>query len=251
MFGITGRPQVFKRFMRSNAVQITAGWLVAAYMTFVKYTTRWEVERTEHIQPIIEGGKGVIALVWHSRFMMLTAAWKKKYQLPYVLISRSRDGNIVAHTSHRLGLKTIRGSAKKAAKGNLAAKAKGGAKAGLDIVTALENDGCIVITPDGPRGPRQRLGDGPIRLAKLTGAPLMPCTFAIRNRKQINSWDKLVLPLPFGKGKIIWGTPVSVPADADERKIEHIRERIESEMNIFLADADRAMGHAPIEAAER
>ena len=242
---------MFKRFMRSNAVQITAGWLVAAYMTFVKYTTRWEVERTEHIQPIIEGGKGVIALVWHSRFMMLTAAWKKKYQLPYVLISRSRDGNIVAHTSHRLGLKTIRGSAKKAAKGNLAAKAKGGAKAGLDIITALENDGCVVITPDGPRGPRQRLGDGPIRLAKLTGAPLMPCTFAIRNRKQFNSWDKLVLPLPFGKGKIIWGTPVSVPADADERKIEHIRERIESEMNIFLADADRAMGHAPIEAAER
>jgi len=237
--------------MRSNAVQITLGWFVAAYMTFVKYTTRWDVERADQVQPIIDGGKGVIALVWHSRFMMLTSAWKKQYQLPHVLISRSRDGNIVAHTSHRLGLKTIRGSAKKAAKGNLAAKAKGGAKASMDIVTALENQGCIVVTPDGPRGPRQRLGDGPIRLARLTGAPLMPCTFAVRNRKQLKSWDRLIIPLPFGKGKIIWGTPVSVPADADERKIEHIRERIESEMNIFLADADRAMGHSPIEPAER
>ena len=242
---------MFKRFMRSNAVQITLGWLVASYMTFVKYTTRWDVERADQVQPIIDGGNGVIALVWHSRFMMLTSAWKKGYQLPYVLISRSRDGNIVAHTSHRLGLKTIRGSAKKAAKGNLAAKAKGGAKASLDIVTALENNGCIVITPDGPRGPRQRLGDGPIRLARITGAPLMPCTFAIRNRKQLNSWDKLIIPLPFGKGKIIWGTPVEVPADADEREIEHIRERIESEMNIFLADADRSMGHNPIEPADR
>jgi len=238
---------MFKRFMRSNAVQVTLGWLVAAYMTLVKYTTRWEVERADHVQDIIDGGKGVIALVWHSRFMMLTSAWKKKYQLPYVLISRSRDGAIVAHASHFLGLKTIRGSAKKAAKGNATAKAKGGAKAGLDIVTALEKDGCIVVTPDGPRGPRQRLGDGPIRLARLTGAPLMPCTFAIRNRKQFDSWDKFVLPLPFGKGKIVWGTPVTVPADADERKIEHIRERIESEMNIFLADADRAMGHAVVE----
>ena len=242
---------MFKRFMRSNAVQITLGWLVASYMTFVKYTTRWDVERADQVQPIIDGGNGVIALVWHSRFMMLTSAWKKKYQLPYVLISRSRDGNIVAHTSHRLGLKTIRGSAKKAAKGNLAAKAKGGAKASLDIVTALENNGCIVITPDGPRGPRQRLGDGSIRLARITGAPIMPCTFAIRNRKQLNSWDKLIIPLPFGKGKIIWGTPVEVPADADEREIEHIRERIESEMNIFLADADRSMGHNPIEPADR
>ena len=241
---------MFKRFMRSNAVQIIVGWFVAAYMTFVKYTTRWEVERADHVQPIIDGGKGFIALVWHSRFMMLTSAWKKAYQLPYVLISRSRDGAIVAHTAHFLGLKTIRGSAKKTAKADMTAKAKGGAKAGLDIVTALENDGCIVITPDGPRGPRQRLGDGPIRLARLTGAPLMPCTFAVRNRKQFKSWDKLVLPLPFGKGKIIWGTPVTVPPDADERKIEHIRERIESEMNIFLADADRSMGHSPVEAAE-
>jgi len=240
---------MFKRFMRSNAVQITLGWLVAAYMTFVKYTTRWELERADHIQPIIEGGKGFIALTWHSRFMLLTAAWKKKYQLPYVLISRSRDGAIVAHASHFLGLKTIRGSAKKAAKGDIAAKAKGGAKASLDIVTALEKDGCIVVTPDGPRGPRQRLGDGPVRLARLTGVPLVPCTLAIRNRKQFNSWDKFVLPLPFGKGKVVWGTPVTVPADADERKIEHIRERIESEMNIFLTDADRALGHAPIEVA--
>lgn len=242
---------MFKRFMRSNAVQITAGWLVAAYMTLVKYTTRWEIERADQVQPIIEGGKGVIALVWHSRFMMLTSAWKKDYQLPYVLISRSRDGAIVANASHVLGLKTIRGSAKKAAKGDMTAKAKGGAKASMDIVTALENNGCIVVTPDGPRGPRQHLGDGPIRLARLTGAPLMPCTFAVRNRKQLNTWDKLVLPLPFGKGKIIWGTPVTVPADADERKVEHIRERIESEMNIFLADADRSMGHTPVETTNK
>ena len=238
---------MFKRFMRSNAVQIFLGWLVAAYMTFVKYTTRWEVERAEQVTDIIDGGKGVIALVWHSRFMMLTSAWKKQYQLPYVLISRSREGNIVTHASHFLGLKTIRGSTRKAAKGKIEAKAKGGAKASIDIVTALENNGCIVVTPDGPRGPRQRLGDGPIRLAKLTGTPLMPCTFAIKNRKVFNTWDQLVLPLPFGKGKIIWGTPVTIKNTADNRDIEHIRQRIESEMNIFLADADRSLGHTPIE----
>ncbi len=238
---------MFKRFMRSNTVQISLGWLVAAYMTSVKYTTRWEIERAELVDDIIKGGEGVIALVWHSRFMMLTAAWKKQYQLPYVLISRSREGNIVAHTSHRLGLKTIRGSSKKAAKDKMDAKAKGGAKASLDIVTALDNKGCIVVTPDGPRGPRQRMGDGPLRLAKLTGAPLMPCTFAIKNRKRLNTWDQLIIPLPFGKGKIIWGTPVTIPKDADDNDIEHIRQRIEAEMNMDLAEADRSLGHAPIE----
>ncbi len=238
---------MFKRFMRSHAVQITVGWLVAAYMTLVKYTTRWESERFDLAKPYIGNGKGFIALTWHSRFMMLTAAWKKQWQLPYVLISRSRDGAIVAHTAHFLGLKTIRGSTRKVEN----AFAKGGTKAGLEVVTAIENGGCIVITPDGPRGPRQRLGAGPLRLAKLTGAPILPCIFAVKNRKQFKSWDRFVLPLPFGRGKIIWGTPITVPADADERTLEHIRSRIESEMNIFLADADRAMGHDIVEPADQ
>jgi len=233
---------MFKRFMRSHAVKRIIGWLVAAYMTLVKHTTRWEIRRADQVADIAGNGKGVIALVWHSRFMMLTAAWKKRFQLPYVLISRSRDGDIVAHTSHFLGLKTIRGSAKSKGK----TKAKGGAKAGRDIISAIEQGGCIVVTPDGPRGPRQRLGDGPLRLAKLTGAPLMPCSFAIKSRKQFNSWDRFVLPLPFGRGVIIWGTPVYIAEDASDAEIEHIRRTVETEMNMYLAQADEAAGHEPI-----
>lgn len=236
---------MFKRFMRSRAVQLIFGWIVAAWMTLVKYTTRWDISGAEAVQPIIDGGNGFIALTWHSRFMMLTAAWKKDWQLPHVLISRSRDGAIVAHTSHFLGLKTIRGSAKKA-KTNLA---KGGTKAGLEVIDAIEAGGCIVITPDGPRGPRQRLGDGPFRLAKLTGAPIQPCTFAIKNRKQFDSWDKFIFPLPFGKGRIIWGTPVTVAADASDQEISALRQSVEDEMNAFLAEADRAMGHEIVEPA--
>lgn len=238
---------MFKRFMRSKAVQISLGLFVAGYMTLIKYTTRWDIERADQIDHIINDGKGVIALVWHSRFMMLTSAWKKKYQMPYVLISRSREGNIVAHASHFLGLKTIRGSSKKMTKGASNETQKGGAKASLDIVTALENKGCVVVTPDGPRGPRQRVSHGALRLARLTGAPLMPCTLAVQHRKVFNSWDKLVLPLPLGRGKIIWGTPVTIPTNTDDRKLEQIRSSIELEMNMFLTAADTAMGHTTIE----
>lgn len=236
---------MFKRLMRSSAMQKTVGRLVAAYMTLVKYTTRWSVERADIAAPIIEGGKGFIGLTWHSRFMMLTSAWKKGQQHPHVLISRSRDGEIVAHTTRYLGLSSIRGSAKKAGSD----KAKGGAKASRDMISVLETGDCIVITPDGPRGPRQRLPDGPLRLARISGAPILPCTFSTKWRIQFKSWDKFCLPLPFGKGKIVWGTPVYVPAEADDRDIAKYRDQIESEMNIFLADTDRAMGHAPVEAA--
>lgn len=233
---------MFKRLMQSRAVAVGLGFMIAAYMSVVKYTTRWEVIGFEHAKPIIEGRQGLIAATWHSRFMMLTSAWKRSYQQPYVLISRSRDGEIVARASHALGLKTIRGSAKRADK-----KAqKGGAGAFRDMLRAVEGGGCIVITPDGPKGPRQRMGDGPFLLAKHSGAPLISCVFSTRFRKQFKSWDRFVLPLPFGRGQIVWGTPLTIASEASEAEIATAKTAFEQQMNDNLARADEAMGHAPI-----
>ena len=229
--------------MRSSVVQKSIGFLLAAYMVLVKYTTRWTIERADVAAPVINNGKGLIALTWHSRFLMLNSAWKKDWQKPHVLISMSRDGALVSYTTEFLGLKTIRGSSRKIG----SEKSKGGSSALRAMKSAIDDKACVVITPDGPRGPRQRLGDGPLRLSKLTGAPILPCTFAVKNRIQFKSWDRFVLPLPFGKGMIIWGTPMTVPADADERDIKKYRDQIENEMNIFLADADRRLGHDPVD----
>lgn len=233
---------MFKHLMRSSLMTSCIGWLIASYMVVIKYTTRWNVLYAERAEPIIQSGHGLIALTWHSRFLMLNSAWKKQYAMPHVLISRSRDGAIVAKTTQYLGLQTIRGSAKKAG----SQKAKGGAQASRDIVGAINNGGCIVITPDGPRGPRQRLGDGPLRLAKLTGAPILPCTFSVSRRKMFDSWDKFILPLPFGRGQIIWGTPVTISADATDTEIDAIRLSIETEMNMLLSKADTALGHEQV-----
>jgi len=237
---------VFKRFMRSKAVQAALGFLLAAYMVLVKYTTRWTIERADIAAPVIDGGKGVIALTWHSRFLMLNSAWKKSWQKPHVLISLSRDGALVAYTTKFLGLKTVRGSARKAG----SQKAKGGSGALREMMTALERDACIVITPDGPRGPRQRLGGGPLGLSRLSGAPILPCTFAVRNRIQFKSWDRFVLPLPFGRGIIIWGTPLTVAANTSDEELASLRQQIEDEMNAFLKDADVRLGRDPVEPAE-
>ncbi len=238
---------MFKRLMRSTLMQALLGGLVALWMTLVKYTTRWEVIYPERAQPLIDNGDGLIALTFHSRFLLLTSAWKKHYQHPHVLISRSRDGGIVAWTCKWLGLSTVRGSAKNAAK----TKVKGGGKAGRDILTAIESGGCIVITPDGPRGPRQHVPIGPFRLARLSGAPILPCTFAVKNRKQFDSWDRFILPLPFGRGRIVWGTPEHIASDASDAAIETARARVEAEMNALMSEADQALGHDPILAADR
>ncbi|MEM7730050.1 MAG: lysophospholipid acyltransferase family protein [Pseudomonadota bacterium] len=236
---------MFKRLMRSPPAQAVLGGLIALWMTLVKYTTRWDVRHAERARPVIDSGQGLIALTFHSRFLLLTSAWKRRYQHPHVLISRSRDGSVVAWTCRWLGLSTVRGSAKNAAK----TKAKGGGRAGRGILDALAAGGCIVITPDGPRGPRQRVPIGPFRLARLSGAPVLPCTFSVARRRQFGSWDRFVLPFPFGRGLIVWGTPEHVSGEASDAELETIRARVEAEMNQFMAHADRTLGHAPVAAA--
>lgn len=233
---------MFKRLMQSRAVVAVLGFLIAAYMVLVKYTTRWEVLGRENAAPLMGNGQGLIAATWHSRFLMLNSAWKRGYQMPYVLISRSRDGEVVSRTSQFLGLKTIRGSAQRTGKKS----GKGGETAFRLMQKAIVDGGCVVVTPDGPKGPRQRVGDGPFLLAKYSGAPLISCIFSTRFRKQLNSWDRFILPLPFGRGQIIWGEAVHVPSDATEADIATIAAAFEAQMNENLARADSAMGHAQI-----
>ena len=220
-------------------MQRVLGFLVATYMVFVKYTTRWTVTGQKHVDEVIAGGNGFIVLTWHSRFLMLNAIDQGQPQKPHVLISRSRDGAVVHYTAHALGLKTIRGSSGKTG----SERVKGGSGATKEMVRVLERGDAVVITPDGPRGPRQRLGEGPIRLARLSGYPIITCMFSVNNRKTFNSWDRFILPLPFGRGQITWSKTFHVPADADNEQIETLRQTIENEMNVCLAQADGATKH--------
>ena len=223
----------------SKPVQMLVGGVIAAHMATVKRTTRWEVLHFERVRAIIEGGEGLIALTWHSRFPMLNSAWRRGWQMPHVMISRSRDGNIVHYTTRALGLRTIRGSSRKMGSD----KAKGGGRAAGEALEAVRAGGCVVITPDGPRGPRQRLQMGALRLARASGAPVVPCSFAVSKRKTFRSWDRTVLPGWFGRGVILWGEPLRVPPGATEAEMESMRASLEARMNGDLAEADRLTGH--------
>jgi lysophospholipid acyltransferase (LPLAT)-like uncharacterized protein len=145
----------------------------------------------------------------------------------------------VAHTSLTVGAEVIRGS--EAKKGST--KPKRGIEATRDMARHIEDGGVMAMTPDGPRGPRMRVKRGPIVLAKIAGAPILPLTWATSNRVVFDSWDQFVLPLPFGKGALIWGNPIAPPApDASHTEVEAVRLALEAEMNRIAAEADRIAG---------
>jgi len=229
---------LFKRFMNLKFVQMSLAFLVANYMRLVRRTTRWQFEGLELLKPIQESGTGFVAVVWHSRFMMTPAGWSKMVQKPHVLISKSRDGDLVTYVAQMLGVKVVRGSRRAKFKD----KEKRGASALREMIDVINQGDCVVMTPDGPRGPRMHMGEGPLRLAKLSGAPVLAFAISKSSNKLFNSWDRFMLPLPFGRGKIIFAGPVRLAKDASNADIETARKKLEDMLNQASQKCDREMG---------
>ena len=232
-----------KHLLGNSAFQFLIGKAVGFYMLFVGWTTRWRrVNRAVAERFWAEGG-GLIACTWHGRFMLMHRLWKfdGKAQPAKFLISASREGGVVSHASRTVGADVIRGSA---AKGR---QSKGGFEALREMKRHVDEGGIAGLTPDGPKGPRLRAKLGPIQLAKLSGAPLLPMMWSTKNRLVMNSWDRFVLPLPFGPGALVWGNPIRVPRDADAAAMEEARLALENELLRITAEADALAGAPPIE----
>lgn len=236
-----------KSVLKSRAVQTAIGTLLGGYMWFVGATTRWERRGVEFIEPIREGGEGLIGAIWHSRIMLSPSIWQKGAQQPKVLISRSGEGDAIARAAAVNGISAIRGSSLNMKKRE---KSKGAMSGFREMVRFIRGGGCMAIMPDGPRGPRMRIGLGPLMIAQMAGAPIVPATWSTRWAITFNSWDRFVLPLPFGKGVIAYGEPVTVPRDADAETLEALRAELEHRAIALTQDADRACGRNITEPAD-
>lgn len=240
-----------KSLLGNPLIQLVFGRLIGGYMLFVGVTTRWRRVNREAIEPFWrpDGGK-LIGCIWHGRFSLIHKMWAFGPGVPKakMLISQSREGGIVAHTSRTVGAEVIRGSAAKAGR-----RSKGGVEAMLSMARHIEGGGVIAMTPDGPRGPRMRVKRGAILLAKIAEAPLVAVTWATSNRIVFKkSWDHFVLPLPFGRGALVWGVTIAPPPpNASDEEIEAVRLALENEMIRIAAEADRIAGVPVIEPAPK
>lgn len=234
---------MLKKLLGNSVFQLVMGKIIGAYMLLVGWTTRWRRVNQAAPERFWTEGGGLIACIWHGRFMLVHTLWKfdGKAQPAKFLISASREGGVVIHASRTVGADVIRGSAAKGA------KRKGGFEALREMKRHTDSGGCIGMTPDGPRGPRMRVKMGPVQLAKLAGAPILPLAWSTKNRIVMGSWDRFVFPLPFGPGALVWGDPISVPREADDAAMEAARAALEAEMLRITAEADRIAGAPVIE----
>ena len=193
--------------------------LLVLIIKFIYKTGRFQHLGFENIKPFWQQNKPVIIAFWHSRIMLATFAWQNQKQPINALASLHRDGLILSNVLMKLGVKIINGSSFKNA-----------LKAALEIKQTLNRNESVAITPDGPRGPRMKLGMSVIYFAKKTGVPIIPLTVSANPCKIFNSWDRFMLVYPFAKGVFIYDEPFYVPKDCDDEAMEKLRTELEQRL---------------------
>lgn len=227
-----------KKLLRSAWVQGLLARLVWAYIELLIATLHWRTSGAGPADAAIASDAGFIALFWHGLIPQAIACRPVLHdKARTVMVSMSRDGNFIADAAVRLKIPVIRGSTGRREPGG----EKGGAAAFRAAMAVIRDGGLMLLTPDGPRGPRHTMQIGPVQLAKAAGCPVYLMGLASRPSFAMGSWDEGKLPLPFARAALIIEGPEVVPRDADVEAMETIRLKWQAIMERVSARADKAL----------
>jgi lysophospholipid acyltransferase (LPLAT)-like uncharacterized protein len=197
-----------KSLLRTPRAQAILAVLLGTYLAFALRTTRWTLDGREHFRPFGEGVPAVFAF-WHEFLPLMPALSLIARRLPlyrrvpiHALVSQHRDGRFIGAVVRRFGILPILGSS-----------SRGGAAGLRNLLTVLRNGDLIGITPDGPRGPRRQAAFGVAQLAALSGVPVVPVAARTNRCIQLKTWDRMAVPLPFGRGVLVCGPAIGVSRD--------------------------------------
>jgi lysophospholipid acyltransferase (LPLAT)-like uncharacterized protein len=205
---------------------IVAPWIASLLLRAGAATLRrFDVGR-EHPGSCWDRGKPGIVAFWHGRLLMMPFGYPG--QSATILISRHRDGEYITRIAERLGFTVVRGSA-----------TRGGLSAFRQLLQSLRDGSNVVITPDGPKGPRGKAKSGVIELSRLSGRPILPVAFGAWPRTILKSWDQFLIPHPFGRGVYVWGEPICVPPDADKAAVERLQLLLAERLDALVVEADK------------
>ena len=187
---------MIKKILQNVYIQNLFGFLISLYIKICFHTSLWYVRNNKDLENHIEKNSKIIVIFWHNRLLMAPFCWEYKNNFK-MLISSHRDGKIISCAVSHLGIKTIEGSSNK----NKISSAK-------QIINELNNKNIVGITPDGPRGPTQKIKEGLISMQKKTNSVIIPLSYSAKFFKQLSSWDKFMFVYPFNKFVAIWGKPI-------------------------------------------
>ncbi|PID27795.1 MAG: hypothetical protein CSB55_07710 [Candidatus Cloacimonadota bacterium] len=174
----------------NKIIFFTEKYVAAAFICIAGLTWRYKIHG--EIRPADRN----LYIFWHRNIIPL--AWNRSFEKIAIMISSSKDGELISGPVSVLGYIPVRGSA-----------TRGGSKA-LRAMKKLAETNNLAVTPDGPKGPAYQIKDGTWFLAYITGLPVVTVAVDCEKEWTFNSWDKLRLPKPFSKINIRYGKPVYI-----------------------------------------
>ena len=209
---------------------VELGWLL---LRLLRLLVRVECHGREQFDRLKDGGGSVLIALWHGRILLPILQHRGEGIVP--MVSLSRDGEMIARTVEKLGYRTVRGSS-----------SRGGHEAMVELAATLRVPGTVgAIMPDGPRGPRHRLKPGVVRIARESGAVILPMSWGAAHPIRFRSWDRFQLWRPFSRAVLLYGEPIACPREGDFRAQ---CEQVERALLALEARADAWFGIAAKEA---
>jgi lysophospholipid acyltransferase (LPLAT)-like uncharacterized protein len=211
-----------KYFLYRNLLPHVGLWIV----NVIAMTYRLRLVDSQNERDILDQGKSLIYISWHQRFFPGITFFAKRKPIA-IMISQSRDGDIMAHVVKVLGWHPVRGSSSR------------GGREGLQELKSLALDGYrIGHIVDGPKGPFGVVKPGLLKIAQVSGLPIVPTITSAQKKWCFNSWDRFMIPKFFSRVIIRFGEPIFIPQDMDEDEFETKRRWIEKKLQELYEDTD-------------
>ena len=165
----------------------------------------------------VDGNIGFVGILWHKDFLFALDFFRRRKIV--VMVSQSKDGELVARALHRLGYRTVRGSS-----------SRGGREALGEMTDLIRKGWGSAIIADGPRGPARQAKIGCVLAGRNSGAPLITVGCHAEPNITARNWDRTIIPKPFARITVAFGEPLYVPAGADREQCESIRDLVDLRM---------------------
>jgi len=214
---------MIKQILKNENSQKFLGWIISLYIKICYHSSLWHVKNNEVIEKQLRKKKSVLICFWHSRLLMAAFCWNSQNDFK-MLISGHSDGKIISNAVSHLGIKTITGSSRKKKISSL-----------KEIITEIKKNSILGITPDGPKGPNQKIKDGFMSLLKKTSVTIIPLSYSAKFKIRLKTWDRFMFVTPFNKFVAVWGNPIEFDA---RKSIQENQNILENEMDRVTLLAD-------------
>jgi hypothetical protein len=201
------------------------GWAGYLVISIVGRTMRWQSDGDSYLDDIYKTGNRAIFTFWHGRIFPATFYWRRRGIV--VMTSMNLDGEAIAQCIQRFGYGAARGSS-----------SRGWLRALGEMARAIRHGRDAGFTVDGPRGPRYVAGQGPVLLARKTGAAIFCFHISMKHKIRLHSWDEFQVPLPFTPAVVLKSPPIWVPADASEENLRDLHQKMQQVLDDLREKGD-------------